>query len=162
MWLRVALLLMAVALAAASAGGQSPYATSATAAPAPPPSEPMAPERAAGLFRTSFGPVKIEIEPDRGAPYVHGVWVYDRDGQEVIGYFAGRLEGNVLEFEWQEPAEPEPLRGRGYLVFRRGGATFDGQWWTDKGDRSGQWTGERFEPGGPAAPEPPGPTDETI
>jgi hypothetical protein len=98
----------------------------------------MDPARALGLWRSSFGPVKIENDLSRGQPgsgSVMGVWVYDRDGQEVIGYFAGSLRGNVLDFTWQEPASPAPLQGAGYLLFDGGGTRFSGRWWTASRDR---------------------------
>jgi hypothetical protein len=113
----------------------------------PPAPEPMDWGKALGMYRSSFGPVKIEIEPDLGPPNVHGVWVYDREGKEVIGYFSGQLNGNVLELEWQEPADPEPLRGQGFLVFHSDGTGFYGKWWTTDRDRSGDWTGNKFVPG---------------
>src|SRR6185436_5497368 len=59
-----------------------------------PPSQPMEATAALGLWKTSFGPVKIEKDPDAGATNVRGVWVYDRSGHEVVGYFSGPLDGN--------------------------------------------------------------------
>ena len=64
----------------------------------------------------------MQLEPS--APgRIQGVWVYDRAGQEVIGSFAGDLNGNVLQFQWEEPAQPVALRGAGYLVFQPDGMT---------------------------------------
>ncbi len=124
----------------------------------PPAPEPMDANQALGLYRTSFGPVKLEATED-GLPSVHGVWVYDRNGEEVIGYFSGSLNGNVLEFSWQEPADPEPLRGEGFLVFHSDGTGFFGKWWTEDRSRSGDWTGQKHQveddaPTGPAEPAP--------
>src|SRR4051812_46837198 len=43
----------------------------------------MDPAKALGLWKSSFGAVKVEPD-DRGAQgAIHGVWVYDRNGQEV-------------------------------------------------------------------------------
>jgi len=128
----------------------------------------MDPDRALGLYRSSFGPVKIEIEPEQGAPAVHGAWVYDRQGNEVIGYFGGQLNGNVLEFDWEEPGDPEPLRGQGFLVFHSDGTGFYGKWWTTSRDRSGDWTGQKHVAGETQdrepdpLPEPDLPDGETI
>ena len=113
----------------------------------------MEAHNALGLYRSSFGPVKIEVG-DQGAPYVHGVWVYDRNGQEVIGYFSGTLNGNVLEFTWQEPADAEPLTGAGFLVFHSDGTGFFGKWWTNAKDRSGDWTGQKHDVGATGDAEP--------
>ena len=105
----------------------------------------MDPDLAVGLWHSSFGPVKIQF--DQGSPdRVEGVWVYDRSGEEVVGVFAGGLTGNVLEFEWEEPGDPEPLRGGGYLVFDQSGKAFDGKWWSETGDRDGAWNGWRDDP----------------
>jgi hypothetical protein len=82
---------------------------------------------------------------------VQGVWVYQRQGQEVVGYFAGNLRGNVLQFHWQEPNTP-PLTGEGYLVFDPTGRQYSGRWWSDRRDRVGEWNGWRQDgsQGGPA------------
>ena len=111
---------------------------------APPPRD-MEPGRALGLWRSSFGAVKIEADDanggiERGA--VQGVWVYQRNNQEVVGYFNGSLRGNVLQFRWQEPNNP-PLTGEGYLVFDPQGRQYSGRWWTDRRDRVGDWNGRR-------------------
>ena len=57
------------------------------------------PRRALGLWRSTFGAVKIEADNSKGGLQtgaVQGVWVYQRQGQEVVGYFSGNLRGNVL------------------------------------------------------------------
>jgi hypothetical protein len=104
--------------------------------------------RALGLWRSTFGAVKIEADNSRGgigAGAVQGIWVYQRRGQEVIGYFNGTLRGNVLDFRWQEPGGPDapPLVGAGYLVFEQTGRQYSGRWWSDKRDRVGDWNGWR-------------------
>jgi hypothetical protein len=136
-----------------AAGAHSPTGS------VPAPTEDLAPDRAAGLYRSSFGSVKIELDAERGAPYLVGVWVYDRGGQEVVGLFEGRLNGNVLEFRWEEPADDRPLTGGGYLVFYDGGAGFSGTWWTTSQDRSGAWTGEKHLGPGQKGPAQPAPVD---
>ena len=102
--------------------------------------------KALGLWKTSFGAVKIE-QNDQVPNGVHGVWVYDNEaGQQVIGYFAGAMRGNVLDFTWQEPGQNgAPLTGAGYLVFSPYGDTFAGRWWTSNQDRTGTWDGKRGE-----------------
>jgi hypothetical protein len=111
----------------------------------PPPAQPMDAARALGLWRTTFGAVKIEADSSHGglqAGALQGVWMYQRQGQEVIGYFYGTLSGNVLKFRWQEPNNP-PLTGEGYIVFEQTGRQYSGRWWSDKRDRMGDWNGSR-------------------
>jgi hypothetical protein len=122
----------------------------------PPAPRAMAPQSALGLWRTSFGPVKIQSDPSKGPGYIMGVWVYQRGGQEVIGYFQGALRGNVLQFTWQEPAQPAALTGQGYLVFDVSGTRFNGKWWTTRKDRQGDWNGWRADNAQPAGPDPRG------
>jgi hypothetical protein len=97
---------------------------------------------ALGLYRTTFGATKLEADPEAGPGHVHGVWVYDRDGSEVVGSFGGVLNGNVMTFTWQEPAGAG-LAGRGYVVFATDGTSFSGQWWTHDRSRNGEWSGDR-------------------
>jgi hypothetical protein len=105
----------------------------------------MEPSRALGLWRSTFGAVKIEADNSKGGLQmgaVQGVWVYQRQGQEVVGYFSGNLRGNVLQFRWQEPNNP-PLTGEGWLRFDPNGNQYSGRWWSDHKDRVGDWNGSR-------------------
>jgi hypothetical protein len=132
---------------------QQPAAPEAQAMGNPPPAQQMEPARALGLWRSTFGAVKIEADNSKGglqAGAVQGVWVYQRQGQEVIGYFAGQLRGNVLQFRWQEPNNP-PLTGEGYLVVDVQGRQYNGRWWSDRRDRVGDWNGWRQGAPDPAA-----------
>jgi hypothetical protein len=137
------------AMASASSSQNTPEQPGAGGyAMSPPPPQAMAPAAALGLWMTSFGAVKIEEDVSRspaGSGQLHGVWTYtDRNTQrEVIGYFAGALRGNVLEFRWQEPSTPAPLVGSGYVAFDPMGRSFKGRWRTDTGDRVGDWDGWR-------------------
>lgn len=111
----------------------------------PPPPQQMEASAALGLWQTNFGAVKIEADNSKGglqAGSVQGVWVYQRQGAEVVGYFAGNLRGNVLQFRWQEPNNP-PLTGEGFLVFDPQGRQYNGRWWSDRKDRVGDWNGWR-------------------
>ena len=111
----------------------------------PPPPQQMEPDRALGLWRSTFGAVKIEPDGSHGglaSGGIQGIWMYQRQGQDVVGYFAGNLRGNVLEFRWQEPNNP-PLTGEGFLVFDIQGRQYAGRWWSDKHDRVGDWNGWR-------------------
>jgi hypothetical protein len=111
----------------------------------PPPPEQMEPSRALGLWRSTFGAVKIEADDRNGglqAGNVQGVWMYQRQGQDVVGVFWGNLRGNVLQFHWQEPDNP-PLTGNGFLVFDPMGRQYSGRWWSDRHDRVGDWNGWR-------------------
>ena len=111
----------------------------------PPPPQQMDPARALGLWRSTFGAVKLEADNSHGglqAGAVQGVWMYQRQGQDVIGYFYGTLQGNVLKFRWNEPGNP-PLTGEGYIVFEATGRQYSGRWWSDKKDRVGDWNGWR-------------------
>jgi hypothetical protein len=146
---RLALLAAAVVASAASASSNrnSPPAVGSPQTTAPQP-QPMDPQLAMGLWKSSFGAVKIESNPQAAPNGVHGVWTYDRDGASVIGYFGGDLRGNVLEFSWQEPGtDGAPLAGAGYLVFDPYGQRFTGRWWTSARDRMGEWTGWRQDHG---------------
>ncbi len=114
----------------------------------PPAAQGMDPRLAHGLWKTTFGAVKIE---DESSGRLHGVWTYPRGAEQVVGYFAGTLDGNVLRLTWREPAQPAPgapqLGGEGWIVFEPTGARFTGRWWTSTRDRQGDWNGWR----GPAA-----------
>ncbi|TMQ20987.1 MAG: hypothetical protein E6J90_15150 [Deltaproteobacteria bacterium] len=134
----------------------------------PPPPQQMDAQRALGLWRSTFGAVKIEPDDSKGgldAGSVQGIWVYQRQGQEVVGYFAGNLRGNVLQFRWQEPNDP-PLTGEGFLVFDVQGQQYSGRWWSDKRDRIGDWNGWRQAVSGArppeAAPDGQGGTDQRV
>ena len=125
---------------------------------------------AMGLWTSNFGAVKIEPDPAGGEGEAMGVWLYERGGEEVIGYFAGKLRGNVLEFNWHEYGEPVDLTGAGYISFQADGKGFAGRWWSHDRRRNGLFSGERDEvtatpPAAPsgqpdAIPEPP--EDETY
>ncbi|MFN0246242.1 MAG: hypothetical protein ACKV2T_05005 [Kofleriaceae bacterium] len=153
--LRVALVLAAGVMAAGSATSSSSnpppqqqprgMAGGGQNVGQPPPPQQMEASAALGLWQTNFGAVKIEADNSKGglqAGSVQGVWVYQRQGAEVIGYFAGNLRGNVLQFRWQEPNNP-PLTGEGFLVFDPQGRQYNGRWWSDRKDRVGDWNGWR-------------------
>jgi len=145
---RVLLVLVAACAAAASASSKKDPANTAQpgGSGAPQPSA-MDPTQAMGLWKSSFGAVRIENDNRGAMGAVHGVWIYDRNGQEVVGYFAGPLNGNVLEFTWQEPGDAGmSLDGAGYIVFDPYGQRFTGKWWTNARDRQGEWTGWRPTP----------------
>ncbi len=108
--------------------------------------------QALGLWHSSFGAVKIDMDAGQGGAELMGIWLYDRAGQEVVGFFAGPLKGNVLEFSWHEPAQPSALMGGGYLIFEPDGQRFQGQWWTSDRSRSGDWNGWRQSPAPPPPP----------
>jgi hypothetical protein len=120
--------------------------------PQPPASVPMESSRALGLWLSNFGAVKIEPDDSPGNDKMMGVWVYDRSGTEVVGFFSGALDGNVLRFRWHEPAAPQALTGGGYVAFEPQGSRFSGRWWTDDQSRTGLFTGWRSENAGPVNP----------
>jgi hypothetical protein len=145
---RLTILLTAAVFAAASSSSTTnspPPAMAAGSQPTPqaPASSPMDPSMAVGLWNSNFGAVKVEADQSKGTGELMGIWLYDRDGQEIIGFFSGRAGGNVLKFTWEEPSASGPLRGSGYLVFDPAGASFTGRWWTDNRDRGGDWNGWR-------------------
>jgi hypothetical protein len=116
----------------------------------------MAPQRVPGLYRSNFGAVKMEADPAAGATRIIGVWRYERDGSEVVGFFNGELDGNVLRFSWREPPFERPLAGEGWILFDPEGAEFSGRWWTVAGDRAGEWRGTKAQaPPSVSAPAPP-------
>jgi hypothetical protein len=136
------------AVGSATSSSNNPAVQPQNANMSPPPPQEMEPSRSLGLWRSNFGAVKIEADNSRGgiaAGAVQGIWVYQRQGQEVIGYFSGSLRGNVLDFRWQEPgmAGGPPLLGAGFLVFDQNGRQYSGRWWSDKRDRVGDWHGQR-------------------
>jgi hypothetical protein len=136
-----AALLAALGSASSNKSTQQPEAAS-YGAPAP---RAMNPSLAIGLWRSSFGAVKIEPDPQQARPeFIQGAWSYQRGNEAVVGVFWGQLKGNVLHFSWQEPSQPAPLEGAGYLVFADG-SRFNGKWWTTSGDRSGDWNGWRAD-----------------
>jgi len=136
------------ALASAGSGSRNPQPAVGNYNTTPPPPQAMDPALALGLWKSSFGAVKLEQDGRGGPEVVHGVWVYDRNGTEVIGYFGGALRGNVLDFTWQEPGvDGTTLAGAGYLVFDPYGQRFTGRWWTQARDRVGEWTGWRQDQG---------------
>jgi hypothetical protein len=135
---------VAAAGSASSGSNQSQAAARVGPSSAPAPTQ-MDPSRALGLWSSSFGAVKIEADLTHGGlPQggIHGVWLYQRQGQDVVGYFSGTLRGNVLSFRWHEQNNP-PLTGEGYLVFDPQGRQYTGRWWSDKRDRIGDWNGAR-------------------
>ncbi len=157
-FVRLTLLFFAAAAATASTSSTTnapsavgPNAAGANGAPNsvvqgqgnPASSQSIDPSLLVGVWKSNFGPVKIAPDPTGATGKLAGVWVYDRDGAEVIGYFEGALRGNVLSFKWQEPAAGQPLLGGGYLQFDTEGKTYTGRWWTDNRDRSGEWNGWR-------------------
>lgn len=103
----------------------------------------MNPQSAVGFWTSNFGPVKIEMDNTGGPEKLHGIWVYKQESQEIIGYFSGTAEGNLLHFNWQEPSANGSLRGAGYLSFNVDGSSFTGRWWTENRDRGGDWNGWR-------------------
>jgi hypothetical protein len=118
----------------------------------PPPPQEMDAARSLGLWHSTFGAVKIDADNSKGglqSGSVQGVWQYQRQGADVIGYFYGSLRGNVLQFHWQEPGSNSspPLTGEGYLVFEQTGRQYSGRWWSDKRDRVGDWNGWRQSSG---------------
>ena len=118
----------------------------------PPPPQEMEAARSLGLWHSTFGAVKIDADNSKGglqSGAVQGVWQYQRQGADVIGYFYGSLRGNVLQFHWQEPGSNSspPLTGEGYLVFEQTGRQYSGRWWSDRRDRVGDWNGWRQSSG---------------
>jgi hypothetical protein len=158
--------LLLLALAVPGAGCVGPTQPSPEMARLPPPASPPPPmamnsSQALGLWQSSFGAVKIETDPGQ-LDRLMGIWLYDRTGQEVIGFFSGAMRGNVLEFTWHEPAQPRDLVGAGFLVFEPDGSRFTGTWWTRDQSRTGDWNGWRVAQAGapvrrqvPVASEPP-------
>lgn len=109
---------------------------------------------AMGLWNSNFGAVKLEADNAGGTGQLMGIWLYDRDGQEIIGFFSGPTDGNVLKFTWQEPSTGAPLQGAGYLVFDPAGKSFTGRWWTNNRDRGGDWNGWRGQAAADPVPAP--------
>ena len=149
----LALVLGSATFASGCASTTRSASPSTPQAPAvPPPSEAMLPSEAVGIWQSSFGAVKIEPDTTGSNGRLMGVWLYERAGQEVVGFFAGELRGNVFEFSWHEPSQPADLTGAGYLMFDPAAGRFTGKWWSHDQSRGGDWTGWR--PAAPAAASP--------
>jgi len=136
------------AVGSATSNSSNPPQQPQTAQNSPPPPQEMEAARSLGLWRSTFGAVKIEADNSKGGIQtgaVQGVWQYQRQGADVVGYFFGTLRGNVLQFRWQEPGSNQagPLTGEGFLVFEQTGRQYSGRWWSDKRDRVGDWNGWR-------------------
>lgn len=118
------------------------------------------------LFITACGGAqKIESQPLPRSVNLSGEWwspEYENmkivhKGETVKGTFSyrtggtfeGKLDGNVLYFEWVQPGDFEKarreIRGSGYLRIADDGRTFAGRWGYDE-DRlgGGTWTGEKI------------------
>ncbi len=136
-------------MAACATSGSKPRSNlPSSVAPAPAPLA-MEPGNALGLWRSDFGPVKIELDSASPGGGLMGIWLYERNGQEVIGFFAGNLRGNVLDFTWHDPAESQALTGAGYVVFDPRGMSFTGKLWTDDGTRTYDWNARRVQGANP-------------
>ena len=136
------------AVGSATSNSSNPPQQPQTAQNSPPPPQEMEAARSLGLWRSTFGAVKIEADNSKGGIQtgaLQGVWQYQRQGVDVVGYFFGTLRGNVLQFRWQEPGSNQagPLTGEGFLVFEQTGRQYSGRWWSDKRDRVGDWNGWR-------------------
>ena len=118
--------------------------TPAYQGPKAPLAESMNLELALGIWEANFGSVKIERDSTQGKLGLMGVWVYDKSGSEVIGYFEGRLNGNILEFDWSEPSEGGILRGKGHIRFEPDGRRFVGPWWSEDGKRTGEFRANKL------------------
>ncbi len=64
------------------------------------------------------------------------------------GTLFGKLEGNVLHFDWIQPGDFDvarrEVRGKGYFSINDDGATFSGRWgYDDDNTGGGAWDGER-------------------
>ena len=138
--------------ACATSGSKPRSNRPSSVAPAPAPMA-MEPANALGLWRSDFGPVKIELDSTSPGGGLMGIWLYERNGREVIGFFAGNLRGNVLDFTWHDPAESQPLTGAGYVVFDPRGTSFTGKLWTEDGTRDYDWNARRVQEAG-SAPAP--------
>ena len=148
---RVVAVVAACAAAAASASSSQNKQGDPSQYPGNTPPQPtqMDPMAALGLWKSTFGAVKIEPDNQNGGIQqgnVQGVWSYDRQGKQVLGVFYGSLRGNVLQFHWQEPPpapNAAPIGGDGYIVFDPSGRQYSGRWWSDHHDRAGDWNGWR-------------------
>src|SRR5580704_14483882 len=82
--------LAAVGSATSSSNNASNANDPAAAGQSPPQPQQMDAQHALGLWRSTFGAVKIDADNAHGGigtGAVHGVWEYSRQGTDVIGYF---------------------------------------------------------------------------
>lgn len=95
-----------------------------------------------GVWDSNFGQVKFQRTEKPG--FYRGVWMFEREGEQVIGYFEGELTGKQFWFRWHQPGEDGQDRvGSGRIFFNEVGNRFDGTWATEDGGQNGNWNGSR-------------------
>jgi hypothetical protein len=95
-----------------------------------------APEHFAGLWRTTYGPMRLEVNGSA----VSGTYS-DQDN----GRIAGTVKGPRIEFTYSETGET----GEGWFELLPGGVSFRGRWRETGGTDWKKWNGRRRLPGAP-------------
>jgi len=97
-----------------------------------------------GDWQTPIG--KLTLQEDRG-DVVSGKYEYTNfDRGKIIGEFTGKLNNNVINFDWQETPKQQPKQqGKGVLIFGEGCKEFYGSYGTgDSTSNFGNWQGSRM------------------
>lgn len=137
--------LTALALCACRSAAADVSAPDAVPAPeaaaAPDGEEPVSTTGFAGVWRTSYGVMRLK----GGGPRVEGTYTWSG-----ISHIAGDVDGRVLRATY---LEPDGTQGRAVFELAEDGQSFNGRWVADL-DReleldtsdAGRWSGERAEP----------------
>jgi hypothetical protein len=97
-----------------------------------------------GDWQTPIG--KLTLQEERG-DVIAGKYEYTNfDRGKIIGEFTGKLNNNVINFDWQETPKQQPKQqGKGILIFGEGCKEFYGSYGTgDSTSNFGNWQGSRM------------------
>ncbi len=97
-----------------------------------------------GDWHTPIG--KLTLQEENG-DRISGKYEYTNfDRGKIIGEFRGKLNNNVINFDWQETPKQQPKQqGKGILIFGEGCKEFYGSYGTgDSTSNFGNWQGSRM------------------
>lgn len=97
-----------------------------------------------GDWQTPIG--KLTLQEERGN-VISGKYEYANfDRGKINGEFTGKLNNNVINFDWQEtPKQQLKQRGKGIIIFGEGCKEFYGSYGTgDSTSNFGSWQGSRI------------------
>jgi hypothetical protein len=97
-----------------------------------------------GDWQTPFGKIALE---EKTGDQVSAKYEYTNfERGKISGEFTGKLQNNVLTFDWKEnPEKPTKQEGKGVLIFAEGCKEFYGSYGTgDSTSNFGNWQGSRF------------------
>ncbi|NMF60916.1 hypothetical protein [Pseudanabaena yagii] len=100
--------------------------------------------KVSGDWQTPIG--KLTLQEERG-DMISGKYEYTNfDRGKIIGEFTGKLNNNVINFDWQEtPKQQTKQQGKGILIFGEGCKEFYGSYGTGESTSNfGNWQGSRM------------------